>query len=121
MPLPPALSICPGHLHAGASRTHRGRYGPSLPLPLREGNILWEPCMTADGAVWDVRGLRKLFPLTAGLLGALRGREKQVHAVDAIDFSTERSEIRGIVGESRGAQTPTPPLRVKLGEPTRRP
>src|SRR3989454_8970531 len=108
MPLPPPLSIRAGHLHARASRTHRGRCGPPLPLPLREGNLLREPRMTDDGAVWDVRGLRKLFPLKAGLLDALRGREKQVHAVDGIDFSIKRSEILGIRSEEHTSELQSP-------------
>ena len=74
--------------------------------------------MTEDGAVWDVRGLRKLFPLKAGLFDALRGREKQVHAVDGIDFSIKRSEILGIVGESGCGKTTTGRCILQLERPT---
>src|SRR5439155_1523814 len=82
MKLPAPVPARARQLHARTSRTHRGRCGSPLPLPLREGKLRREPRMTEDGAVWDVHGLRKLFPLKAGLLDALRGREKQVHAVD---------------------------------------
>jgi len=77
--------------------------------------------MTEDGAVWDVRGLRKLFPLKAGLFDALRGREKQVHAVDGIDFSIKTERDPRDCRRVGMRKTTTGRLLVKLEEPTERP
>ena len=74
--------------------------------------------MTDDGFVWDVSGLRKLFPLRAGVLGSLLGKGQYVHAVDEISFKIKRSEILGIVGESGCGKTTTGRLLLRLEDPT---
>lgn len=47
-----------------------------------------------------VEGLRKRYPLEAGLLGRLFGRGRSLSAVDGVSFSLHRRETLGIVGES---------------------
>ncbi len=74
--------------------------------------------MKPDGCMWDVQGLRKLFPLKAGLLGSLLGREQFVHAVDGVSFQIRKGEILGIVGESGCGKTTTGRLLVRLEDPT---
>ena len=68
--------------------------------------------------MWDVRGLRKLFPLKSGILGSLLGREQYVHAVDGISFKIKKGEILGIVGESGCGKSTTGRLLVRLEDPT---
>ena len=47
-----------------------------------------------------VEGLRKRYPLDAGLLGRIFGRGRSLIAVDGVSFSVRRTETLGIVGES---------------------
>lgn len=68
--------------------------------------------------VIDVRSLRKYFPVKMGFIGALRGEQKFVHAVDDISFKVREGEIIGFVGESGCGKTTTGRLLTRLEEPT---
>jgi oligopeptide/dipeptide ABC transporter ATP-binding protein len=65
------------------------------------------PEPTSDDAAHETRpllevtGLRKLYPLESGLFSRIMGSgQRYVHAVDGINFSVDRGETLGIVGES---------------------
>ena len=68
-----------------------------------------------DETVLSVRGLKKHFPITEGLLGRERGR---VRAVDGISFDLQRGETLGLVGESGCGKSTVARNVVSLETPT---
>src|SRR6478609_5552675 len=70
--------------------------------------------MTSD-ALLSVRGLRKHFPITKGLL---KRRVGAVQAVDGVTFDVHKGSTLGLVGESGCGKTTTGRLLTRLLEPT---
>jgi peptide/nickel transport system ATP-binding protein len=70
---------------------------------------------SANGALVEMRGLVKHFPVQSGVWGRVRG---QVHAVDGVDLDLRRGETLGLVGESGSGKTTTGRCLVRLIEPT---
>jgi peptide/nickel transport system ATP-binding protein len=66
-----------------------------------------------------VSGLRKLFPVSRGIVGTLlRQPQRYVHAVDGVSFGVAQGEILGLVGESGSGKTTTAMNVMGLIEPT---
>ncbi len=64
--------------------------------------------MSQDGHVLQVQNLRKLFPVSRGIVGTLtRKPQRWVHAVDDVSFEMKRGEILALVGESGSGKTTT--------------
>lgn len=58
--------------------------------------------------ILEVENLTKVFPVSRGILGALRRQPQQwVHAVDGVSFQLGRGEILAMVGESGCGKTTT--------------
>jgi oligopeptide transport system ATP-binding protein len=64
----------------------------------------------------EVRGLRKLFPVTEGIL--MRRAIGEVRAVDGVTFTIRRGETLGLVGESGCGKTTTGRCILLLERPT---
>ena len=70
-----------------------------------------------DGeTLFEVRDLKKHFPLTKGLL--VRKQVGAVRAVDGVSFDVKRGETLGLVGESGCGKSTTGRLMLRLLDPT---
>lgn len=78
-----------------------------------------EEAVAELGKVWEVNNLTKLFPIKAGFLSSLLGKEKHVHAVEDVSFNIYEKEILGVVGESGCGKTTCGRLLVRLETPTK--
>jgi len=63
----------------------------------------------------DVKGLKKYFPVTAGLL---RREVASVKAVDGVDFKIHAGEVVGLVGETGSGKSTVGRTCIRLIEPT---
>src|SRR5690349_7542402 len=68
-----------------------------------------------DGNLLDVRGLSKLFPITAGLFKRVVGH---VRAVDGVNFTIPKGKTLGLVGESGCGKTTTSRMILRAFDPT---
>ncbi|WP_049903215.1 ABC transporter ATP-binding protein [Halococcus agarilyticus] len=70
---------------------------------------------SGDAPLLEVRGLKKHYPITEGVLKREVGRVK---AVDGISFTVERGETVGLVGESGCGKSTAATSMLRLEDPT---
>ena len=100
----------------GVSRCHRH-------AEIAEGKIAWavtdaglqQTAAQSTGAVLEVRGLTKHFPVRA----KLGKKNAMVRAVEDVSFSIHPGETLGLVGESGCGKTTVGRLILRLDQPTR--
>ncbi|MFQ5978636.1 MAG: ABC transporter ATP-binding protein [Candidatus Heimdallarchaeota archaeon] len=68
--------------------------------------------------LFEVRELKKWFPVRSGILSSLMGKQEYVHAVDGISFNIRRGEVVCLVGESGSGKTTTARVLLRLENPT---
>src|SRR4026207_2274640 len=68
-----------------------------------------------DNLLLDVRGLKKYFPITGGLMRRVVG---YVKAVDDVNFYVREGETLGLVGESGCGKSTAGRSIIRLYEPT---
>ena len=69
-----------------------------------------------NGSLLQVKGLRKYFPIAQGIL--IQRHVADVKAVDGLDFTVERGETLGLVGESGCGKSTTGRTILQLYRPT---
>jgi oligopeptide transport system ATP-binding protein len=72
--------------------------------------------VAADRPLLEVRGLHMHFPISEGML--MRRQIGEVKAVDGVDFTLQRGETLGLVGESGCGKTTTGRCILQLERPT---
>ena len=75
-----------------------------------------EPEAAKNGALLDVEGLHKHFPIRKGIL--IERTVGQVKAVDGVSFEIAEGETLGLVGESGSGKTTTGYCVLQLLKPT---
>ena len=86
----------------------------SDPTAIAAANVL--PELAAGEPLLEIRGLKKYFPLTQGIV--FRKTVGYVHAVDGVDLTLHRGETVGMVGESGCGKSTVAKLLVALEKPT---
>src|SRR3954447_16477577 len=81
--------------------------------PRRGGGSVSET--SSNGALLELRHLKKYFPIRQGIL---QREVARVHAVDDVSFSIRRGETLGLVGESGCGKSTLGRTVVRLLEPT---
>ncbi len=71
---------------------------------------------TQDGALLQVKGLKKYFPITQGII--IQRKVADVKAVDGLSFEIKRGETLGLVGESGCGKSTTGRTILQLYRPT---
>jgi oligopeptide/dipeptide ABC transporter ATP-binding protein len=74
--------------------------------------------MTESEAIFEIRNLRKYFPVKLGFLKALQGNILFVRAIDNVSFKIGKGEVFGLVGESGCGKTTTGRVAIRLLDPT---